>query len=105
MVDIIDDFTLKIIIAVAASLITAAILYLARVVNKLVKLIERHEKILYGDPDITDWPGLVKISLNQREYGINDRRAFILLVQILCRNKTIELDGELKEILDIIKKE
>jgi hypothetical protein len=105
MFDIMDDGVWKIAVTIVGSLLVAALLYLARVVNRFVKLIERHEKVLYGDQDIADWVGLVKISLNNREYSITSRRVLILLVSILCRNKTIELDPELKELLDLLKKD
>lgn len=100
-----DDFLYKILVTIVGFLIVSLLTYLSINVRKVIKLIERHEKVLYGDSDITDWSGLVKISLKNREYSINDRRAFILLVQILCRNKIIDLDPELKELLDILKKE
>lgn len=93
------------IVGIIGTLLSALIIYLTREVRRLVRLIERHEKVLFGDPDIEDWNGLVKMCLASKKYSINDRRAFIALISILCRNKTIELDGELTESIEILKKE
>lgn len=95
----------SLVIGIIGTLLTGLIIYLVKEVRELVSLIERHEKVLFGDPDIEDWVGLVKLCLSNKKYAINDRRAFIALVAILCRNKQIELDEELKESLSLLKKE
>lgn len=95
----------SIIIGVVGTAISLILAYLVRETRKLIKLIERHEKVLYGDPDIQDWDGLVKVALSNKRYSINERRAFIYLISILCRNKVIEMDKELEETLDQLKKD
>lgn len=95
----------SLIVGVIGTLLTTLIIYLIREVRILVRLIKRHEKVLFGDPDIEDWNGLVKMCLASKKYSINDRRAFIALISILCRNKIIELDGELTESMELLKKE
>lgn len=95
----------NLIIGVVGTAITAALTYLVRETRRLVRLIERHEKVLFGDQDIEDWEGLVKLALANRRYSINDRRAFIYLISILCRNKVIEMDKELEEALEHLKRD
>jgi len=95
----------NIIIGVVGSAITLTLTYLVREVRRLIHLIERHEKVLFGDTDIKDWNGVVNICLANRRYSMNDRRAFIYLISILCRNKTIEMDSELSEALEHLKKD
>ena len=103
--DIMDDGVWKIVVTVVGSLLVTSILWVVRELRRLIKLIERHEKVLFGDTDISDWVGLVKISLSNRQYSIIERKALVLLIQILCRNKTIELDSDLKDVLELLKKE
>lgn len=93
------------IIGIIGTLITSLLLYLVREVRRLVHLIERHEKVLFGDSDIQDWDGLVKICLANRKYATDDRRAFIYLISILCKNKLITMDDELTDALDKLKRD
>lgn len=93
------------IIGIIGTLITSLLLYLVREVRRLVHLIERHEKVLFGDSDIQEWEGLVKICISNRKYAIDDRRAFIYLVSILCKNNIITMDDELMEALDKLKRD
>ncbi len=95
----------SIIIGIVGTAVTGVLTYLVREVRRLIRLIERHEKVLFGDSDIEEWEGLVKLTLANKRYSINDRRAFIYLISILCRNKTIEMDGELEEALDHLKRD
>lgn len=103
MVEILDDVVWKIIVSVVGTLLVAAIIYMVREVRKLVKLIERHEKILFGDQDISSWEGIVKIALDNRKYSVNDRRAFIELIRILNKNKVIDLNDEFHTTIEILK--
>lgn len=95
----------SIIIGVTGAGIVAVLGWLVKEVRALIKLIKRHEKVLFGDEDISDWDGLVKICLANKKYSINDRRAFIALISILHRNKVIDVDSELQESIDILKRE
>jgi len=88
---------------IVGTAITSVLVYLVRETRRLIRLIERHEKILFGDTDIEDWDGIVKMCLSNRKYMNNDRRAFIYLISILCKNKTIEMDSELSEALEALK--
>lgn len=94
----------SIIVGVVGAAITATLTYLVREVRRLIRLIERHEKVLFGDTDIQDWDGVVNICLANRRYSVNDRRAFIYLISILCKNKTLEMDSELSDALEQLKK-
>jgi hypothetical protein len=102
----------SLIVGVVGTLLSAFILYLSRKVSTVIELIHTHdenlrkfERILFGDPDIQEWEGLVKISLANKKYSINDRRAFIILISKLCKNKALEMDNELTEAIDLLKKE
>lgn len=94
-----------IITGIAIAIIIALLTYLTKEIRRLINLIQRHEKVLFGDIDIQDWDGLIKICLSNKKYSISDRRAFIALVSILCKNKVIEMDDELRDSIETLKKE
>ena len=95
----------SIIVGITGAIIIAVLGWLVKETRTLIKLIKRHEKVLFGDEDISDWDGLVNICLANKKYSINDRRAFIALISILHRNKIIDFDSELQESIDILKRE
>lgn len=79
------------------------LIYLIKSILNVNRLLKRHEKILFGDDDIKAWEGIVEITLANRKYTINDRRALIELINMLTKNKIIEIDEDYKKTLDILK--
>jgi len=103
--DITDDFLIKIAAGVTTTMAIALLYYIGNKVGHISKLLEKHERILFGDSDINAWEGIAKITIANQKYIVSDRRAFIELVSILHRNNIIEINEELKEILDTIKQQ
>lgn len=100
-----EDILDKIIIAIVSGAILALLTYLVRTVRATYTMLQKHEKILFGDSDIQEWEGIVKIAIANRKYTIADRRAFIALVSTLCKTNTIILDDDLRDAIDTLKKE
>lgn len=95
-----DEVTAKILVWV----ITGVLSFIAYHVWRIKRLIEKHERVLFGDKETETFEGIVTICLSNRKYSITDRKAFIALITTLCKHGVITVDDEFKEAIESLKK-
>jgi len=101
--DLTDDYLIKIAAGVTTTVAISLLYYIGNRVNRISKLLDKHEKVLFGDADIEEWQGVVKITISNRKYTLSDRKALIELINILKSNGTIELTEDLRDAINQLK--
>ena len=89
---------------VAVFCITSLLGYIAYTVNRMRLLLEKHERVLFGDKEIQLFEGIVPICIANSKYCIADRKVIIALITKLCEHGVIDIDSEMREALEELKK-
>lgn len=90
-------------LSLSGTAITTGLGYVIYLVRRIDTTLERHERVLFGDANVSEWEGLVRTSVNIKKHEMINRESFLALVQILISSGVINPDDDVKQMIDNIK--
>ncbi len=99
------DILGNVIAPVVVSLTVGVLYYVASTVRKWSKVQEKHNRILFGEDELSEWNGIVPIVIENKRVNIENRRAMLMLVNVLISEGVIKTSKNVEEIVCILSKE
>lgn len=105
-----DEFILRVIFPLSVIFISTLVFWAIREVRRfntaLITLndtLTKFSRLLYGEKDIEEWEGLIRMCVNTKRGEIQTKQGLVSLMKFLIREKIIIPDDDLKDTIDKLK--
>lgn len=94
-----EEMVFQIFIGICASIISAGICYMVHVNRKMLKRLDTHDRLFFGEAGVDAWKGILTIISTIDEKTDKDHKAITRIVDCLQKNKLIETSSPLYQAM------